>query len=214
MKRIFRQGRYANVTATLALVVAMSGTSYAAISVTSKHVKNGSLTGVDIKNNSIRSADVSGLSATDFAAGAVPQGPAGRPGPVGPHGAKGDPGAKGDRGAPGSALAYAHVRADATLNPARSTGVTEVARMGHPPQGAYCLYGNFTPKVATMSVAPVDVNVIGNEVVTQLALGSDTFFGFGLSSCPPRSTPAVAAVFVLSPNSGQGLDRPFYIQFN
>jgi hypothetical protein len=48
MKRIFQNGRYANVTSTMALVVALGGTSYAAIklpanSVTSKTVKDRSL---------------------------------------------------------------------------------------------------------------------------------------------------------------------------
>ena len=54
MKRIFGNGRYADVTATLALVVALGGTSYAAIklpknSVTSATVKDRSLLKKDFK---------------------------------------------------------------------------------------------------------------------------------------------------------------------
>jgi hypothetical protein len=45
--------RYANVTATLALVVALGGTSYAVTQVTGKDVKNGSLSGKDIKKKSV-----------------------------------------------------------------------------------------------------------------------------------------------------------------
>jgi hypothetical protein len=44
---------YANVMATMAMFVALGGSSYAAIAITGKNVKNGSLTGKDIKRNSI-----------------------------------------------------------------------------------------------------------------------------------------------------------------
>ena len=52
MRRIFGESRYANVTATMALVLALGGTSYAAIklpanSVTSKTVKDRSLLSKD-----------------------------------------------------------------------------------------------------------------------------------------------------------------------
>ena len=54
MKRIFGNGSYANVTATLALVIALGGTSYAAIklpknSVTSATVKDRSLLKKDFR---------------------------------------------------------------------------------------------------------------------------------------------------------------------
>jgi len=92
MKRIFGSGRYANVTATMALVVALGGTSYAAVklpanSVTSKQVKDKSL----LKK--------------DFKSGELPAGPAGADGAKGANGsngAKGDAGAKGDLGPAGS----------------------------------------------------------------------------------------------------------------
>jgi hypothetical protein len=53
---------YANVTATLALVFAMSGGAYA-LTVSGEHVENGSLTGKDIAKNSITAKDVDGLGA-------------------------------------------------------------------------------------------------------------------------------------------------------
>jgi hypothetical protein len=86
---------YANVMATLAMFIALGGSSYAAITITGKNVKDSSLTGRDIKNNSVRSADVAGLRATDFKTGqlpAGPAGPAGSAGPAGPAGLKGDAG--------------------------------------------------------------------------------------------------------------------------
>lgn len=49
---------YANVAATLALVLSLSGTSYALI-VGSKQIKNESITAVDIKDDSVTSAELS-----------------------------------------------------------------------------------------------------------------------------------------------------------
>jgi hypothetical protein len=85
MRRIFRTGRYANVTATMALVVALGGTSYAAIklprnSVTSKTVKDRSLLSKDFKRGQIPAGKA---------------GPAGAAGPAGPQGPQGFPGPPG-----------------------------------------------------------------------------------------------------------------------
>jgi hypothetical protein len=44
---------YSNVVATLALFIALGGSSYAALTVTGKNVRNGSLTGKDLKRNSV-----------------------------------------------------------------------------------------------------------------------------------------------------------------
>ncbi|SEC49287.1 Collagen triple helix repeat-containing protein [Nocardioides exalbidus] len=113
---------YAHVTSTLALVVALGGTSYAAVQVTGKDVLDGSLTGKDlkagtitgknVKNGAISSQDVAdgSLAAKDFADGQLPAGatgpagPAGTTGPTGPAGATGvtgPAGATGPRGADG-----------------------------------------------------------------------------------------------------------------
>jgi hypothetical protein len=110
--------KYANVTATLALFVALGGTSYAAATISSSDVQNGSLrsvdirneslksqdvdngslTGSDLKNGSIKSSDVDNASllAADFKPGELPAGPAGPQGPQGvqgPQGIQGPPGA-------------------------------------------------------------------------------------------------------------------------
>jgi hypothetical protein len=77
---------YSNVMATLAVFVALGGSSYATIMITGKQVRNKSLTGVDvrnnsltgaqIRNNSLTSADVKNrsLRAKDFAVGEIPAG--------------------------------------------------------------------------------------------------------------------------------------------
>lgn len=88
---------YANVMATVAVFIALGGSSYAALRITSRNVPKDALTGADIKNltgkdvrnNSLDNRDVKNLLARDFKAGQLP---------AGPQGAKGDKGATGDPG--------------------------------------------------------------------------------------------------------------------
>ena len=99
--------KYANVTATLALFVALGGTSYAAATISGSDVQNGSLTGADVRNESLKSRDVDNgsltgsdlkngsLRAADFKAGDLPAGPQGAPGPQGPQGIQGPQGPAG-----------------------------------------------------------------------------------------------------------------------
>ena len=53
LERLRGRLSYANVVATLALFIALGGSSYAALTITGKNVRNGSLTGKDIKRNSL-----------------------------------------------------------------------------------------------------------------------------------------------------------------
>jgi hypothetical protein len=89
--------------AICALCVALGGTSYAAITISGKNVKNGSLTGADLKNGSVTGADVQNgsLTKSDLKKGTIPT---------------------------GGALAYAHV-VNGVLDPANSKNVkvTKVA---------------------------------------------------------------------------------------
>lgn len=85
---MFSNGRYANVTATLALIVALGGTSYAAIklptnSVGSSQLKKNAVTNSKLRANAVTSATVKNgaLRAKDFKAGQLPAGA------VGPAGA-------------------------------------------------------------------------------------------------------------------------------
>lgn len=112
---------YANVMATIAVFMALGGTSYAALTITTKNVKNGTLTAADVKKEALTGAQIrnGSITAKDLASGTLPRaaatagvaGPAGAPGapgapgspgapgPTGPAGAEGDTGAKGDPGA-------------------------------------------------------------------------------------------------------------------
>jgi hypothetical protein len=96
MKRL----TFSNVVASLALFIAIGGSSYAAISVTGAQVRDGSLSGRDVHDASLTGKDVrnGSLRRADFAAG---QAPAGQPGPVGPQGPKGEPGLAGSVGPAG-----------------------------------------------------------------------------------------------------------------
>ena len=90
----------ANVLSVLALFVAIGGTSYAAVTVTGKNVKNSSLTGADVRSSSLTTSDVKNgsLLARDFRSGQLPrgrQGGSGPPGPQGGAGPRGEPGISG-----------------------------------------------------------------------------------------------------------------------
>jgi hypothetical protein len=74
---------FANVAAVLALVVALSGSAYAA------SLAKNSVGAPQIKKNAVRSSEVKNhsLKKKDFKAGQLPAGPQGPPGPQGPAGA-------------------------------------------------------------------------------------------------------------------------------
>ena len=84
---------YANVMATVAVFVALGGTSYAAVQITGKDVKDASLTSRDIKDRSLLAGDFKPGQLPGGAKGAA--GPQGEPGPQGPHGERGAQGAPG-----------------------------------------------------------------------------------------------------------------------
>ena len=91
---------HATVVAYLALFVALGGSSYAAVTITGKNVKNNSLTGADVKNSTLGSVDVKDgdLLAQDFKAGQLPAGEQGAQGAQGTQGPHGEQGLKGDQG--------------------------------------------------------------------------------------------------------------------
>jgi hypothetical protein len=184
---------YANVVATVALFVALGGSSYAAISITGKNVKNSSLTGKDVKNNSltgsdvknIKSGDVSdhSLLAKDFSAGQLPAGPQGQ---------------KGDTGVPGTARAYAHILADGSIDSAHSKGVGHALNAEN---GLHC--GEFT-------FGTPNVVVVSQDLAT----------GTGFAVAHPEANSCVvggvnynAQVSTTSSVGGQA-DRAFYVFAN
>lgn len=97
---------YANTMATLALLLTLGGTAYAAVTLTSANVRNNSITGADVKSGSLTQAD---LHASTKRALVGPRGATGRTGSAGPKGTTGDTGPQGPRGSAAymtSAFAY------------------------------------------------------------------------------------------------------------
>jgi hypothetical protein len=82
---------YANAMSTLAVMLALGGTSYAAATISGASVKDESLTGRDVKNESLTGRDVRNrsLGAVDFRAGELPEGERGAQGAPGPAGERG-----------------------------------------------------------------------------------------------------------------------------
>jgi hypothetical protein len=98
MRQVFESGRYASVSATLAVVIALSGTSYAAISIPRNSVGAGQLKRNAVSTGKVRDRS---LLARDFKLGELPAGPQGARGPEGAIGPKGDVGPKGEGGPKG-----------------------------------------------------------------------------------------------------------------
>lgn len=118
----------AMIVASIALFVALSGASYAAVvlprdSVGTPQLKSNAVVTSKVKNGSLQAADFAagqlpaGPQGAQGPAGpqgvAGPQGPAGPAGPAGPKGDKGETGATGAKGPAGEgAVAYGFIRAD------------------------------------------------------------------------------------------------------
>lgn len=86
---MLRGTEYANVVSTMALVVAMGGTAYAAASlprnsVGSPQIRNDAVRSVDVKDDGITAADIEdgSLGQDDFAPGELPDGASGAAGGV------------------------------------------------------------------------------------------------------------------------------------
>ena len=150
LRSLHRRLSYANVMATVAVFIALGGSSYATLRVTSRNVPKNALTGADIKNlagkdvrnNSLTGADVRNKSLTpkDFR-GSV-RGPQGPPGHLGATGAKGDNGDPGPRGLTGPAN-WAVVRevnnVVGVVESSASLAGTAVHRRPGRPAGVFCL---------------------------------------------------------------------------
>jgi len=99
------------VVACVALLIALAGTSVAAVQTIPRHsisgiqLKNQSVGAVQLKDNAVTSAKVlnHSLLKADFKGGQLPAGPRGIPGPAGPTGATGPAGPAGPAGASGVA---------------------------------------------------------------------------------------------------------------
>lgn len=157
MKQIFGRGRYANVTSTLALVVALSGTAYAANTIRSGDIVNGQVKRADIANNAVTSGKVKNgsLLKKDFKASelATLRGPAGATGATGAPGAPGAKGDKGDKGDPGTSVFASTIPSGQTV-----TGVLGLRDNGAAAAGAFVNYVVSLPVPAPAELTAANVN--------------------------------------------------------
>jgi len=111
------------VIASIALLVALAGTGYAATSLPKNSVGPDQLQANAVTSSKVKNHSLFGV---DFAAGQLPRGPRGI---VGPPGANGTQGARGPTGPGGasSAGSWAVVNADGSL--ARGSGVVSVGHV-------------------------------------------------------------------------------------
>ena len=124
---------YANVVASLALVAAMGGTSYAAVtlpagSVGKKQLKRNAVISSKVKPGSLRLSDFRGSDRARLRGPAGLRGAAGVAGAAGPAGRAGPTGPAGPQGAvgPRAVTLFAHVADDGVLG--YGSGVSAVER--------------------------------------------------------------------------------------
>jgi hypothetical protein len=154
---------YANVMATVAVFLALGGSSYAAFTVTGNDVKDSSLTGKDIRNSSLTGKDVkssslttsdvrnSSLLAADFKSGQLPAGPKGEP----------------------ATRLWASINGNGTLRAGR--GVVSVARQVGSPSGDY--FVTFNRDVNSCAWSATSANHPGAGTATDPGVGLSGFNG-------------------------------------
>jgi hypothetical protein len=96
IKRLSR--RHTTAVAYLALFAALGGSAYAAVTVTGKNIKDGTITGRDVKNRSLGTTKLSAKAMSSLTGKPGPAGPQGPTGPMGDPGERGPVGPKGDIG--------------------------------------------------------------------------------------------------------------------
>lgn len=187
---------YANVVATIALFVALGGSSYAAITITTRNVPKNALTGADIRgltgrdvrDNSLTGRDVRRLTtrdvangrllAEDFAPGQLP---------AGPKGDKGDPATKlfarvAGKGAVGTVLGPSHGVTGVTWNSSGTYSVRfdrDVSKCAQVASSGWANSGGseFVDRSAVASIAPPN----RNDEVKVVLFGFEGGSGLNLS---------------------------------
>jgi hypothetical protein len=191
--KIQKRFTYANVTATLALVFAMSGGALAA-----SHY-------VITSTKQISPKVVKALKGQNGTAGAA--GPAG---PAGAAGAAGKEGPAGKDGPAGSAVAFAYIQGmskpPSLTNAKNVTSVTKVTSGGVEAAGEYCIsvsvpFQNITGITDIAFGGGNGVTVSANTAIVPLVIAAN--------ECPPSTS-----VVVETGSEKEAKDANFWISFN
>lgn len=191
-----------NLVAYVALFCSLSlGTAWAATqltrnSVKSKHIAAGQVKRSDLAQNAVNSSRVanSSLRAADFAPGELPAGAPGQTGPTGPTGPA------------GSALAFARVNADKTIDAAYSQNIVALSPVNV--VGAYCF--NVTTSQSPRNVVAT-IDLAGGTSPT------DQIWATVIPAVVANNCGGLAGADLLvgtTSSSGNGVNRPFYINVN
>jgi hypothetical protein len=139
------------IVAIVALFVAFSGTATAALVMTGKNIKDGTITGKDVKNRTLGTKKLSKKAVSSLK---------GQRGPAGPQGPKGDPGAagaKGDKGEQGDpGLAGRHIVVEDTIGSTSSLSATATCPAGENVIGGGASSSASTTAAITRSYPTVD----------------------------------------------------------
>ena len=211
MRRLLRRRPSpAMIVAIAALVVASAGSATAATVIirNSTQIERGSVNTGDLANNrGVSLGDLTPRTRQALAPLPGPQGAQGDQGPQGPAGARGERGPQGERGLDGTAIAYAAVNADGTLDAENSRNVRSSIRNGI----TYCLDLDVRVRNAVASVEHGGGN-FGDVILPTLPLTpSGESFVNGACAGTGRLDVAVRIVDLLAGNFPQ---RRFYIAFN
>lgn len=210
-KRITSRLTYANVMATLALFLALGGTSYAVTalpknSVGTQQLKKNAVTGVKVKDGS--------LSSADFAAGTLLKGDTGATGATGATGPQGETGVAGPAGAQ-----YSSVDGDSQTNPILSNAVSVASGTVYLDQaGKFAMFARFdTTLTANMCTGgdpvlflSVDGTVLAKSARTFSDAGSawDGFVLFGKMNVAQAAGNHTARVMAGCSNSTAPVSTP------
>lgn len=162
-RRIRDRLTYANVTATLALFIALGGSSYAALklprdSVGSAQIRNGAVASAEVKDRSLQLRDISKTARASLA---------GKQGPAGPQGPAGQPGAPAARYFAAVSAAGQLLRGNATSGGnASSVGAYNV---GFAQDVSSCVYTATLGSTDGSDVPPgrVTVSTVGGKVAVK-----------------------------------------------
>lgn len=201
MPRSIRRPSPALVIACLALLVALGGTSIAAVS---QLVPRNSVGTPQLRSNAVTTAKVRNRSllAVDFKRGQVPAGPAG---PTGPAGQAGPAGPAGPAGAAGASVKWALVAANGTI-PAQSGGISITSTTGA--GGYYVNFGSsLAGKLLIANSSDMDLAFGGTVLVSPCGAGADGV------TCAPAGTNNSNHAFVFTSNAGNTAGQPhaFYV---